>query len=189
MGGASTVNTTIAVRLGLGLALLLSSLAGQALAADLQALNVASLPGDRIELKLTFDQPVPVPKGYTIEQPARIALDLPGVANKLGTKSRELGNGNARSVTVVEAGNRTPPDHQPHQSGQLRHPGRRSQPVRHHRGHRRSPDRQRPGQPDAQPAARRCADHRDRAVVRSLARRRSPARRCRRPRPPLPWRP
>lgn len=107
MGRASTVNTTIARRLGLGLALLLSSLAGQALAADLQALNVASLPGDRIELKLTFDQPVPVPKGYTIEQPARIALDLPGVANKLGTKSRELGNGNARSVTVVEAGNRT----------------------------------------------------------------------------------
>ncbi|MBB2898817.1 type IV pilus secretin PilQ [Pseudomonas sp. AS2.8] len=101
------MNTTIARRLGLGLALLLSSLAGQALAADLQALNVASLPGDRIELKLTFDQPVPVPKGYTIEQPARIALDLPGVANKLGTKSRELGNGNARSVTVVEAGNRT----------------------------------------------------------------------------------
>jgi len=105
MGRVSTVNTTIAGRLGL--ALLLSSLAGQALAADLQALNVASLPGDRIELKLTFDQPVPVPKGYTIEQPARIALDLPGVANKLGTKSRELGNGNARSVTVVEAGNRT----------------------------------------------------------------------------------
>ncbi|WP_454252392.1 type IV pilus secretin PilQ [Pseudomonas sp. Marseille-Q7302] len=107
MGGASTVKTNSARRLGLGLALLLGSLAGQALAADLQALNVASLPGDRIELKLTFDQPVPVPKGYTIEQPARIALDLPGVANKLGTKSRELGNGNARSVTVVEAGNRT----------------------------------------------------------------------------------
>ncbi|MDT3719190.1 type IV pilus secretin PilQ [Pseudomonas oryzihabitans] len=107
MGRASTVNTTIAGRLGLGLALLLSSLAGQVLAADLQALNVASLPGDRVELKLTFDQPVAVPKGYTIEQPARIALDLPGVANKLGTKSRDLGNGNARSVTVVEAGNRT----------------------------------------------------------------------------------
>ncbi len=107
MGRASTVNTTIAGRLGLGLALLLSSLAGQVLAADLQALNVASLPGDRVELKLTFDQPVAAPKGYTIEQPARIALDLPGVSNKLGTKSRDLGNGNARSVTVVEAGNRT----------------------------------------------------------------------------------
>ncbi|MDT4834157.1 Type IV pilus biogenesis and competence protein PilQ [compost metagenome] len=47
------------------------------------------------------------PRGYTIEQPARIALDLPGVSNKLGSKNRELGVGNARSVTVVEAKDRT----------------------------------------------------------------------------------
>jgi len=77
------------------------------LAADLKALNVASLPGDRVELKLSFDQPVTAPKGYTIEQPARIALDLPGVNNKLGVRNKELGSGNARSVTVVEAGDRT----------------------------------------------------------------------------------
>lgn len=77
------------------------------LAADLQALDVAALPGDRVELKLTFDEPVLAPRGYTIEQPARIALDLPGVSNKLGTKNRELGVGNARSVTVVEAKDRT----------------------------------------------------------------------------------
>lgn len=77
------------------------------LAADLQALDVASLPGDRVELKLTFNEPVAAPRGYTIEQPARIALDLPGVANKLGAKNRELGVGNARSVTVVEAKDRT----------------------------------------------------------------------------------
>lgn len=77
------------------------------LAADLQTLDVAALPGDRVELKLTFDEPVLVPRGYTIEQPARIALDLPGVANKLGVKNKELGVGNARSVTVVEAKDRT----------------------------------------------------------------------------------
>jgi len=77
------------------------------LAADLKALNVASLPGDRVELKLSFDQPVTAPKGYTIEQPARIALDLPGVNNKLGVRNKELGSGNARSVTIVEAGDRT----------------------------------------------------------------------------------
>jgi len=77
------------------------------LAADLQALDVAALPGDRVELKLTFDEPVLAPKGYTIEQPARIALDLPGVSNKLGVKNKELGVGNARSVTVVEAKDRT----------------------------------------------------------------------------------
>lgn len=91
----------------LGVSLLLASMPQSLFAADLQALDVAALPGDKVELKLTFDEPVAVPKGYTIEQPARIALDLPGVVNKLGVKNRELGVGNARSVTVVEAGERT----------------------------------------------------------------------------------
>ncbi|MVW74579.1 type IV pilus secretin PilQ [Pseudomonas xionganensis] len=77
------------------------------LAANLQTLDVASLPGDRVELKLSFDEPVTAPRGYTIEQPARIALDLPGVSSKLASKNHDLGVGNARSVTVVEAKDRT----------------------------------------------------------------------------------
>ncbi|MDT4808082.1 Type IV pilus biogenesis and competence protein PilQ [compost metagenome] len=77
------------------------------LAANLQALDVAALPGDKVELRLAFDEPVAAPRGYTIDQPARIALDLPGVKNKLGAKNRDLGVGNARSVTVVEAKDRT----------------------------------------------------------------------------------
>ncbi|WP_172144759.1 MULTISPECIES: type IV pilus secretin PilQ [Pseudomonas] len=91
----------------LGISLLALLLSPALLAADLQALDVSALPGDRVELKLTFDEPVLAPRGYTIEQPARIALDFPGVANKLGAKNRELGVGNARSVTVVEAKDRT----------------------------------------------------------------------------------
>jgi type IV pilus assembly protein PilQ len=87
--------------------LLVALLSPSAFAANLQALDVAALPGDRVELKLTFDEPVLAPRGYTIEQPARIALDLPGVSNKLGSKNRELGVGNARSVTIVEAKDRT----------------------------------------------------------------------------------
>lgn len=76
-------------------------------AADLKSLDVVTLSGDRMELRMGFDSPVDVPRGYTIEQPARIALDLPGVKNKLGVKVRELGMGNARSVTFVEAADRT----------------------------------------------------------------------------------
>lgn len=98
------MNTTLS-RLGLSLLAVLISPA--LLAANLNNLDVASLPGDRVELKLAFDEPVAAPRGYTLDQPARIALDLPGVANKLGAKSRELGVGNARSVTVVEAQGRT----------------------------------------------------------------------------------
>ncbi|MDF3936491.1 type IV pilus secretin PilQ [Pseudomonas citronellolis] len=91
----------------LGFALLAGFFAPSLLAANLQSVDVASLPGDRVELKLGFDEPVGAPRGYTIEQPARIALDLPGVQNKLGSKNRELGVGNARSLTVVEAKDRT----------------------------------------------------------------------------------
>lgn len=90
------------------LAAVIALLSPMALAANLKNLDVSSLPGDRVELKLTFDEPVvDVPRGYTIEQPARIALDLPGVSNQLGTRNRELGLGNARSLTIVEANERT----------------------------------------------------------------------------------
>ncbi|WP_409440436.1 MULTISPECIES: type IV pilus secretin PilQ [unclassified Pseudomonas] len=103
-----TILQRVSGKSALTLAILLSGICPSLLlAADLKALNVASLPGDRVELKLSFDQPVTAPKGYTIEQPARIALDLPGVNNKLGVRNKELGSGNARSVTVVEAGDRT----------------------------------------------------------------------------------
>lgn len=91
----------------MGITLLAAVFAPALLAANLQGLDVAALPGDKIELKLSFDEPVTAPRGYTIEQPARIALDLPGVKNKLGTKNRELGAGNARSVSIVEAQDRT----------------------------------------------------------------------------------
>lgn len=91
----------------IGVPLIMALFASSVLAANLQRLDVAALPGDKVELKLAFDEPVTAPRGYTIEQPARIALDLPGVSNGLGAKNRELGVGNARSVTVVEAKDRT----------------------------------------------------------------------------------
>lgn len=91
----------------LGISVLAAVFAPALLAANLQSVDVAALPGDRVELKLGFDEPVAAPRGYTIEQPARIALDLPGVQNRLGSKNRELGVGNARSLTVVEAKDRT----------------------------------------------------------------------------------
>jgi len=91
----------------LGISVLVAFVSPAVLAANLNALDVAALPGDRVELKLAFDEPVAPPRGYTLEQPARIALDLPGVSNNLGAKNRELGVGNARSVTVVEAQGRT----------------------------------------------------------------------------------
>ncbi|WP_248738595.1 type IV pilus secretin PilQ [Pseudomonas sp. MWU12-2029] len=91
----------------LGFSLWIALLSPMVHAANLKTLDVAALPGDRIELKLSFDGPPPQPKGYTTDSPARIALDLPGVASQLATKTHDLGSGNARSATVVEANDRT----------------------------------------------------------------------------------
>ncbi|WP_408599534.1 type IV pilus secretin PilQ [Pseudomonas sp. PLMAX] len=90
----------------LGVSLWIALLSPMVQAATLKTLDVAALPGDRVELKLVFDEPPPAPRGYTTESPARIALDLPGVVSQLASKTRDLGNGNARSATVVEAKDR-----------------------------------------------------------------------------------
>ncbi len=66
-----------------------------------------ALPGGKFEIRMKFDGTPPAPQGYTIEKPARIALDLPGVASKLAQKKHTLAFDNAQSVVVVESGGRT----------------------------------------------------------------------------------
>lgn len=83
---------------------LLSSLAN---AATLQDVSFSSLPGDRLEVILQFDGPPPEPTGYTIDRPARIAVDLKDTTSALGARSLPLGSGNAQSMTVVETNDRT----------------------------------------------------------------------------------
>lgn len=73
----------------------------------LQKIDFASLSGDRMEMRLDFDGAPPEPRSYTIDQPARITLDLFDVTSGLDSKYHSLGVGNARSVTVLEAGDRT----------------------------------------------------------------------------------
>ncbi|MCX4026469.1 type IV pilus secretin PilQ [Endozoicomonas sp. SM1973] len=79
----------------------------QALAATIKDLEVASLPGEKVELKLEFDGDVPKPRGYTIEKPARISIDLPGTNSALPNKYNEIGFGSAKSLTILEAKDRT----------------------------------------------------------------------------------
>ena len=89
------------------LVLLCALLPLAAQAVTMKNIEFSSLPGDKTEIKMTFDGVPPKPTGYTIEQPARIALDLMGVSSGLKSKYHPLGNGNARSVTVVDSGDRT----------------------------------------------------------------------------------
>ncbi len=72
-----------------------------AYAATLQDMSFSSLPGDITEVRLDFDSAPPEVSGYTIEQPARIAIDLPGVTSALKTKRHNIGSGNAHSAMLV----------------------------------------------------------------------------------------
>jgi len=58
----------------------------------------------RIDLSKALDA---VPTGFTIQAPARIALDFPGVVNAMGRSTVDVNEGNLKSVSVVQAGDRT----------------------------------------------------------------------------------
>lgn len=48
-----------------------------------------------------------VPNGFSVQNPPRIAVDLPGVGNAMGRNSVEVNQGNLRSVSIAQAGDRT----------------------------------------------------------------------------------
>jgi type IV pilus assembly protein PilQ len=76
-------------------------------AANIESVEFSSLPGDKTEIRLHFDGTPPEPTGYTIEQPARIVLDMPGVDSSLEEKHHNLGIGNARRVSIISTKDRT----------------------------------------------------------------------------------
>ena len=94
------------VVLGLGL----MSVLQMAIAAErltLKKVDFVTLPGDEIEVKLGFDDVPPQLQSYQIEKPARLVFDLPNTKNALTSRYLSLGNGNARSLSVVDNQERT----------------------------------------------------------------------------------
>ena len=72
-----------------------------------EAVSSSSQGGAEV-VRIDFSQPLSaVPKGFTIQSPARIALDVPGATNALGRNAVEINQGNVRSVNVIQAGDRT----------------------------------------------------------------------------------
>jgi type IV pilus assembly protein PilQ len=59
-------------------------------------------------VRITTSEPLKaLPAGFTIQSPARIALDFPGVTNAIGRSTVDINEGNLRSANVVQAGDRT----------------------------------------------------------------------------------
>lgn len=77
---------SVLILVGLSLGLGVSS---QVLAqVSLENISFVALPGDRFEVKMSFSDSPPAPEGYTIDSPARIVLDLPGVTSDLRENTR-----------------------------------------------------------------------------------------------------
>jgi type IV pilus assembly protein PilQ len=82
--------------------------ASDAAAATLDDISYSALSGDRVQIELKFSEPLPEePVNFTIDNPARLAIDLPGVGLNLGQSSKSIGVGMAHSVSAVEAAGRT----------------------------------------------------------------------------------
>lgn len=100
--------TRLAKSLVIALTLSLAMISSTLMAASLDDITYTSLPGDRVQLKLKMSEPVTGdPLSFTIDNPARIALDFPGTNLNLNNKNQSIGVGNAESVTAVEADGRT----------------------------------------------------------------------------------
>tara|TARA_R110002110_G_scaffold205066_7_gene417228 strand:+ start:377998 stop:380106 length:2109 start_codon:yes stop_codon:yes gene_type:complete len=88
--------------------LVLSTFASVANAASqITDIEFSSRPGSKFEVRLDFDGTPPDIKAYTIEKPARIAIDFPETSSALDRKRYSLPYGNATGVVVLESGDRT----------------------------------------------------------------------------------
>ena len=68
----------------------------------------ASIQGGSEIIRIDLAEPLKViPTGFTVQSPARIALDFAGIGNTTTRSALELNLGNLRSANVVQAGERT----------------------------------------------------------------------------------
>ena len=77
-------------------------------AATLDDISYSVLPGERVQLKIELSEPMQgEPLSFSIDNPARIALDFPNTTLGAVAKNQSIDVGVAHSVSVVEAAGRT----------------------------------------------------------------------------------
>ncbi len=74
---------------------------------QLQDIQVQGLPGNRVELTFVMTDLAPEPLAFTIENPARIALDLPNTSLGMDSRRRDVNLGPVDTVLTAEASGRT----------------------------------------------------------------------------------
>ncbi|MFM8331252.1 MAG: type IV pilus secretin PilQ [Candidatus Methylumidiphilus sp.] len=88
--------------------LLLLQLAGaRAEPLKLLAVDFSTLPGDSLQVQLSLSGLASPPRVFHTDNPARIALDLPGVDNGLDKRPISVNVGNAETIQAIAASGRT----------------------------------------------------------------------------------
>ncbi|PXX98227.1 type IV pilus secretin PilQ [Halomonas sp. LBP4] len=89
-------------------ALVLLAASSVALAAStLDELDFRQGSGGELEVDLSFTGPVPEVRGYRLDDPARLTIDLMDTSSRLDQRRFDLGIGGVEQVTALEAGSRT----------------------------------------------------------------------------------
>lgn len=81
--------------------------ASPSFAAAIEDIKYSSLPGDRLQIEIISSDEMTDPLSFTINNPARIALDFRDTKSNLKKKIIPIGVGAAKSINVASTGNRT----------------------------------------------------------------------------------
>ena len=102
-------NQRIGLRMWQRVVVLVAMLVGSGANAQTAIESVTgSLQGGAEVIRIDLSQALKaLPTGFAIQSPARIALDFPGVVNAMGRSTIDVNQGNLKSVTVVQAGERS----------------------------------------------------------------------------------
>jgi type IV pilus assembly protein PilQ len=73
----------------------------------LTAVDVQSLAGNALQVRLETSGPAPEPLTFTIDQPARLSVDLPDVGLAMDQRRIDVNAGGVDSIVAAEAGGRT----------------------------------------------------------------------------------
>src|ERR1700733_15977658 len=73
----------------------------------LESVDVQTLSGQQVQLKLHMNGPAPEPLPFTIDKPGRIAFDLPNTTLALASRRIDVRSGGVDSVLAAEANGRT----------------------------------------------------------------------------------
>jgi type IV pilus assembly protein PilQ len=80
---------------------------GDASARALIGLDYSVMTGKTVQIVFTFDDTAIAPRTFTIDEPARIALDFGETENKLEQRSMQVGIGSMQSIVSAASKNRT----------------------------------------------------------------------------------